>query len=156
MEDSQSKQTTTIPVMASSTPADCPLMSLPLEVLLSITSKLRTTDYCNFRLTSKYFEEQLFNAFSKEFFTKRQFMIGNFSLQALIDISRSRFSSTLTQVILGLEAPSPYAVQNRSSFGDQRNRSIFAQAEYSMSPYLIASPLCDVSPSRFPHSLPAK
>ena len=109
-------------------------MTLPLEVLLNITRHLPTPDYCNVRLASKYFEEQLLNAFSKEYFTKRQFMITEFSLQALIDISKSRFSSCLTHIILGLEKPSfSQILYGANPFGDARNHLIFANTEYCKS-----------------------
>jgi len=85
-------------------PSPC-LTTIPLEVLLQITSNLTTPEYGNLRRACKQIEETLFNAFSREFFTKRQFMLTEFSLQALVDISKSRFSSSLTYVIIGLERP---------------------------------------------------
>ncbi|PVH76828.1 hypothetical protein DL98DRAFT_517680 [Cadophora sp. DSE1049] len=83
-----------------------PLASVPLEVLLHINRHLTTPEYGNLRLTCKHIEDQLHIAFAKEFFKKRQFMFTEFSLQALVDISRSRFASTLKHVIFGLEQPS--------------------------------------------------
>lgn len=107
-------------------------MTLPLEVLLNITRHLNTPDYCNVRLASKYFEEQLHNAFAKEFFTKRQFMISEFSLQALIDISKSRFSSNLTHVIIGLERPSSTQLMHSPHRPPTaRNRLIYGITEHS-------------------------
>jgi len=106
------------------------LMTLPLEVLLTITRNLKTPDYCNVRLVSKYFEEQLFNAFSKEYFTKRQFMISEFSLRALIEISKSRFSSSLTHVIIGLERPSRAQLMYGTVQGEQENRLILGNTEH--------------------------
>jgi hypothetical protein len=82
------------------------LISIPLEVLLQITSNLTTPEYGNLRCTCKQIEATLFNSFSREFFAKRQFMFTEFSLQALVDISKSRLSSCLSHVILGLERPS--------------------------------------------------
>jgi hypothetical protein len=81
------------------------LLSVPLEVLLQITSHLTTVEYGNLRRTCKQVETVLFSSFSKEFFRKKQFMISEFSLQALVDISKSRFSSVLSHVIMGLESP---------------------------------------------------
>lgn len=75
------------------------------QVLLQITRHLKTPDYCNFRLINKHIEEKLLNAFSREFFTKRQFFLMEPSLQVLVDISKSRFAGTLTHVILGIERP---------------------------------------------------
>ncbi|KAH8602021.1 hypothetical protein B0O99DRAFT_605452 [Bisporella sp. PMI_857] len=81
------------------------LLSGPLEVLLQITAYLSTSDYCSLRSTCKGVEEVLFTNFALEFFQKRKFMFTEFSLQALIDISKSRFSTYLTHVIFGLERP---------------------------------------------------
>jgi hypothetical protein len=83
-----------------------PLLSVPLEVLLNITYHLTTPEYGNLRLTCKNIESTLLTPFSREFFTKRQFMFTEFSLQTLVDISKSRFSSTLSHIIFGLERPS--------------------------------------------------
>lgn len=83
-----------------------PLLSVPLEVLLHITFHLTTPEYGNFRLTCKHIEATLLTSFSREFFSKRQFMFTEFSLQALVDVSKSRFSSSLSHVIFGLERPS--------------------------------------------------
>jgi hypothetical protein len=82
------------------------LVSIPLEVLLQITSNLTTPEYGNLRCTCKHIEATLFPSFSREFFTKRQFMFTEFSLQALVDISKSRLSSCLNHVIFSLERPS--------------------------------------------------
>ena len=83
-----------------------PLVSIPLEILLQITSNLTTPEYGNLRCTCKHIEETLFDSFSREFFTKKQFMFTEFSLKALVDISKSRLSSCLSHVIFGLERPS--------------------------------------------------
>ncbi|KAL2070238.1 hypothetical protein VTL71DRAFT_13264 [Oculimacula yallundae] len=79
--------------------------AIPLEVLLQISKHLTTPELGNLRLTCKQIEDQLLNSFSKEFFQKRQFMFTEFSLQALVDIAKSRFSPTLKNVIFGLEQP---------------------------------------------------
>lgn len=75
------------------------------QILLNITCRLKTPDYCNVRSSCKTIEATLLNAFAREFFTKRQFMLTEFSLQALIDMSKSRFSSNIKHVIIGLERP---------------------------------------------------
>jgi hypothetical protein len=84
------------------------LLSIPLDILLQITStaNLRTSEYGNLRLTCKGIEHALLNTFAREFFTKRQFMLTHFSLQALIDISKSRLGKYIQHVIIGLEQPS--------------------------------------------------
>ncbi len=86
-------------------PQTSPLASVPIEVLLHISSHLTTPEYGALRLTCKEIEGDLLGAFSKEFFTKRQFMFTEFSLQALLDISKSRFASSINQLIFGLEQP---------------------------------------------------
>ncbi|KAI6713713.1 hypothetical protein JHW43_003740 [Diplocarpon mali] len=82
-----------------------PLANVPIEVLLNITPHLKTPDYCNLRLTCKQIENKVLDSFVREFFTKRQFMFSEFSLQALIGISNSRFSGSLSHVIFGVDDP---------------------------------------------------
>ncbi|KAF2124819.1 hypothetical protein P153DRAFT_128465 [Dothidotthia symphoricarpi CBS 119687] len=77
------------------------LLTIPLELLVSISSFLSTPDLGSLRLTCKHVEKSLYEWFSKEFFTKKQFMLTQPSLQALVDISRhAGFSQKLTHVIL--------------------------------------------------------
>lgn len=75
-------------------------------MLKKVTSNLTTPEYGNLRLTCKSIESTLLEAFTREFFTKRQFMLTEFSLQALVDISKSRFGKHIKHVIIGLERPS--------------------------------------------------
>lgn len=83
------------------------LDSIPPEIIGNIVSSniLTTIDYGNLRLTCKHVETSLFDPWSREFFSKKQFMITEFSLQALVDISKSRLSTRLNHVIFGLERP---------------------------------------------------
>lgn len=86
--------------MAASIDASSPsLVSMPAEMLLHITSYLTTPELGNVRLTCKSVEAALLASFSREFFTKRQFMFTRFSLQTLVDISNSRFSTTLSHIL---------------------------------------------------------
>ncbi|KAK8049567.1 hypothetical protein PG994_011297 [Apiospora phragmitis] len=78
---------------------------MPLEVLLFISYYLTTPDYCNLRQSCKHIEASLHSSFAKEYFSKRQFVLTEFSLQALVDISRCKFSPYLTHVILAAERP---------------------------------------------------
>jgi hypothetical protein len=64
------------------------ILELPLEVLLNITSWLDTPSYGRLRLVCSVMEKNTFEAFAKEFFSTKQFMITTFSLQTLLDISR--------------------------------------------------------------------
>lgn len=85
--------------------ADSPLLNIPLEVLLQITSYLTTPEYGHVRLTCKHLEASLFGAFKREFFSKRQFALMEFSIQALVDIAKSRLGPSLTHLIIHLESP---------------------------------------------------
>ncbi len=85
---------------------------MPFEVLLHISSYLTTTEYCRLRLVCKHLDVSFFTPFAMEFFSKRQFMITDFSLGALVDISKSRFGPYLRYLIIGLEEPSPEQLGN--------------------------------------------
>ncbi|CAI6096791.1 unnamed protein product [Clonostachys chloroleuca] len=85
------------------TPPKCFIKELPLEVLLRITHSLKTEELGNFRLTCRGIEGLLHNSFAREFFSCKQFMISDFSLQALIDISKSRMGRHLTKLQIGFE-----------------------------------------------------
>lgn len=72
-----------------------PLFQLPLELLLRITYFLSTEDLGRFRSSCKRAEESLHHKFVQEFFTCRVFALNEFSLQALIDISESRYGKCI-------------------------------------------------------------
>ncbi|KAL6707498.1 hypothetical protein ACN47E_004068 [Coniothyrium glycines] len=77
------------------------LMGLPLELLVSISSYLPTSDLASLRLTCKQAERSLYEWFSQEFFTKKQFMLTHSSLQAFVDISKhASLSKKLRHVII--------------------------------------------------------
>lgn len=92
--------------MAVATGDNSRLLMMPLEILQQIARPLTTPEYGNLRLTCKHLEASLLTAFSREFFSKRQFMLTHFSLQALVDISNSRFAEGLKHVIIHVERPS--------------------------------------------------
>ncbi|KAI6829792.1 hypothetical protein KC332_g8730 [Hortaea werneckii] len=80
------------------------LLQLPPELLLRMSDCLTTSELGNLRLTCKAVESTLFDTFAKEFFTKRQFMIEQNSLQTLLDIANHpTLSPWLTQVIIGAD-----------------------------------------------------
>ncbi|KAI1763623.1 hypothetical protein GGR53DRAFT_520857 [Hypoxylon sp. FL1150] len=83
------------------------LLNIALEVLLQITSYLTTPEYGNLRLVCRHLDASLFKAFAHEFFTKKAFMLTEFSLQALVDISTSRFASSLKYLIIDVQRPRP-------------------------------------------------
>ncbi|KAF4975388.1 hypothetical protein FZEAL_7818 [Fusarium zealandicum] len=80
-----------------------PFNKLPLEILLRITHRLTTPELGNVRLTCRAIEQALYTTFINEFFTRKQFMLSQFSLEALIDISKSRLSQHLRKVQIGLD-----------------------------------------------------
>ncbi|KAI0447053.1 hypothetical protein F4803DRAFT_500890 [Xylaria telfairii] len=84
------------------------LLNIPLEVLLQIASYLTTPEYGHLRRTSKQLEALLFGAFAREFFSKRQFALIEFSIQALVDIAKSRLGPSLTHLIIHVEHPFPH------------------------------------------------
>ncbi|KAF9769269.1 hypothetical protein IL306_013357 [Fusarium sp. DS 682] len=89
------------PTMAATSTS--PFQKIPLEVLLRITHFLTTPELGNVRLTCRSIEQALYTTFTNEFFTRKQFMISETSLQALIDISKSRLSPHLRKVHFGLD-----------------------------------------------------
>ncbi|KAF5849172.1 hypothetical protein GGP41_006034, partial [Bipolaris sorokiniana] len=64
------------------------LLTIPLELLVAISALLPTEDLGALRLVCKQTEKSLYEWFSQEFFSKKQFMLTHTSLQALIDISK--------------------------------------------------------------------
>ncbi|KAJ6438183.1 integral membrane family protein [Purpureocillium lavendulum] len=88
---------------AGDSATSCRIKKLPLEVLIRIASELATTDLCSFRLTCRTIERLLYVTFTDEFFTRKQFMIAAISLQALIDISKSRLGPHLRHLLIGLD-----------------------------------------------------
>ncbi|KAK4450394.1 hypothetical protein QBC34DRAFT_403352 [Podospora aff. communis PSN243] len=90
-------------------PAKCYLTNIPIEVLLRITHNLTTTELGNVRLTCRALEQSLFHFFSHEFFRKKQFMVSDFSLQTLVDISNHpTLSKVLTHVIIATDYVTSY------------------------------------------------
>ncbi|KAH7407018.1 hypothetical protein DE146DRAFT_416788 [Phaeosphaeria sp. MPI-PUGE-AT-0046c] len=77
------------------------LLTIPLELLVAVSSHLTTPDLGSLRLTCKQVEKSLYEWFSKEFFTKKQFMLTHESLQTLVDISKhASFSQKLSHLII--------------------------------------------------------
>ncbi|KAI0842856.1 hypothetical protein F5Y06DRAFT_256267 [Hypoxylon sp. FL0890] len=85
------------------------LTTLPLEIIIQIASYLETPDYQAVRLTCRGIEASLFRAFALQYFRKIQFMRTEYSLQGLIDISKSRLSSYLKHVIITSQVLNPKA-----------------------------------------------
>ncbi|KAI2462827.1 hypothetical protein F4781DRAFT_418844 [Annulohypoxylon bovei var. microspora] len=91
------------------------LITIPLEVLIEITSYLDTPSYGAVRLTCRGIEAALFRTFAHKYFRKITFMRTEYSLQALIDISKSRLSSYLQHVVISTQLLSP-----KQGFGVRR------------------------------------
>jgi hypothetical protein len=66
------------------------LLRLPPELMLRISAHLTTLDLGSFRLTCKQVETNLFESFAREYFSKRQFMIEQVSLEALVGIANHK------------------------------------------------------------------
>lgn len=64
------------------------LTTLPVELLLSVTSYLTTPDYSSLRLTCKALRDASQQSWATEFFTTRQFSLQTFSLETLVAISQ--------------------------------------------------------------------
>jgi hypothetical protein len=100
------------------------LLTLPLELLIVVSVYLPTPDLSALRLTCKQVEKSLYEWFSKEFFTKKQFMLTEKSLQAFIDISKHvSFSKKLTNVIIGTDVYS----DNITAFTDDQAAARWVQ-----------------------------
>ena len=83
------------------------LLALPLEMLIHISSYLTTADYGNLRLVCKHLQASYFKPFAQEFFTKRQFMLTEFSLGTLVEISKSCYAPFLTHLIISVHSILP-------------------------------------------------
>lgn len=81
-----------------------PLLQLPLELLLRVSQHLTTTELGQLRLTCAHVERSLFASFAREFFHHKQFNLTEFSLSALLDISRSRLGPCVRHLHVGLES----------------------------------------------------
>jgi hypothetical protein len=68
------------------------LLRLPPELMCRIcsSSNLTTHELACFRLTCKQVETNLFESFAREFFTKRQFMLEEVSIEALVGIANHK------------------------------------------------------------------
>ena len=99
-------------------PPSCLIKRLPLELLLQITSSLPTRDLGHMRLTCRAIEDMLLNTFAEEFFSRKQFMLSFFSLNALIDISKSRMGRRIRRLQFGTDALYEDVAMGRSNLTD--------------------------------------
>ncbi|KAK5628486.1 hypothetical protein RRF57_004201 [Xylaria bambusicola] len=103
------------------------LTNVPLEVLLQITSYLTTSEFGCLRSTCRLLEAALHRDFAREFFSKRQFALVEFSIQALVDISKSRFGPSLTHVIISLEHPLTITTHTNDKEAAVRHNQYYAE-----------------------------
>ncbi|KAL1618300.1 hypothetical protein SLS54_007277 [Diplodia seriata] len=108
---------------------DSRIVKLPQELIDRIVDFLPTVDLGSLRRTSKLMEHHLLTYFSKHYFTKKQFMVSEASLRALVDISEHpSFSPCLKHLIIGLDCymaipfgvAEPYYVQCKRGAESQR------------------------------------
>ncbi|KAK3326064.1 hypothetical protein B0H66DRAFT_550004 [Apodospora peruviana] len=84
--------------------ADSHLTKVPIEIVDRITKYISTKDLGNVRLSCRGLENATFPFFSREFFTKKQFMGYTISLQALVDIANHEtLAPCLKHVILSTD-----------------------------------------------------
>lgn len=106
----------------------CILPTIPIEVILRISEYLNTTELGNLRLTCKQIENALYHSFANEFFARKQFMLTDFSLQALLDISKSRLGHSVRRLQISVEMVEPRATYTESDYGlevAQRQRTFY-------------------------------
>ncbi|CBX99591.1 hypothetical protein IAQ61_005155 [Plenodomus lingam] len=100
------------------------LLTLPLELLVAVSTHLSTPDLGSLRLTCKLAETSLYEWFSGEFFSKKQFMLTHPSLQALVDISKHPgFCKTLQHVIIATNVYNP----DPRPFRDKKSADLYTQ-----------------------------
>jgi hypothetical protein len=114
------------------------LLTLPLELLVAVSSYLTTPDLGALRLTCKQTEKSLFEWFAGEFFTKKQFMLTYKSLQAFVDISKHvSFSKKLTHVIIATNAYREIPLRFRDS--EQAERYVQGEQDQNV---LLSTGIC--------------
>nr|UPO09304.1 putative f-box-like protein [Hypoxylon sp. CO27-5] len=81
-----------------------PLLWLPCELLVHAASYLSSEDLFNLRLTCRRVETFLYDTFSEEFFSDRRFMVTQYSLECLVNISKHHhLSKRISKLTIGLD-----------------------------------------------------
>lgn len=109
------------PSSSRMTDDDAPMLRLPLEVLIRIAAGLTTPELCALRLSCRFVEQLLYVTFTNEFFARKQFMVTDISLQALVDISKSRLGPHLRHLHIGLDR-FPLGIQRPLPDDDRERR----------------------------------
>ncbi|EGX89732.1 hypothetical protein CCM_07984 [Cordyceps militaris CM01] len=106
-----------------------PLLRLPLELLLRVSHHLTTIELGNLRLSCRHVESSLFHSFAREFFLHKQFNLTEFSLKALVAVSRSRMAPHLRFLHIGLETVSHASMcqTQRSTAHTHRHNRLHAE-----------------------------
>ncbi|KAI1471003.1 uncharacterized protein F4812DRAFT_412341 [Daldinia caldariorum] len=85
-------------------PSESPLLRFPCELVVHTASYLSADDLFSLRLTCRCVESFLFETFSVEFFSDRRFMVNEYSLQCLLNISKHPYlSKRLSNLTIGLD-----------------------------------------------------
>ena len=125
-------------IMAAADPAiapagdACPIKELSIEVFLRVTFWLRTPDLCSVRLVCRAFHDFLHDSFIKEFIERKQFMISPFSLEGLVDLTKSPMGRHLRRLQFGtdnIRTEDSLSFQTRGTFGEA-HRLVSAQRTF--------------------------
>lgn len=79
------------------------ILDLPLEILLQIASYLSFEDHGAARTACRHLDAALLEPYALRYLSRMQFMRMDFSLQTLVDMSRSRMSPYVRRVAVSME-----------------------------------------------------
>ena len=103
-----------------------------MEVFLRITFWLRTPDLCSVRLVCRAFHDFLHDSFIKEFIERKQFMISPFSLEGLVNLTKSPMGKHLRRLQFGtdnIRTEETLGFQTRAMIGEA-HRLVSAQRAF--------------------------
>lgn len=126
------------------------LLQMPPELLLRISDHLTTKELGHFRSSCRHVESVLFDTFAKEFFSKRQFMLEDVSLQVLVAIAKHpTLSRWLSHVIIGAEA-----FRHDPDYSDDVSKARYLAGHVERSTLVATGQACDMLTeafSKLPH-----
>ncbi|KAI0095620.1 hypothetical protein F4814DRAFT_435798 [Daldinia grandis] len=112
-----------------------PLLHLPCELVVHTASYLSLDDLFSLRLTCRV-ETFLFEPFSVEFFSDRRFMVNEYSLRCLLNISKhSHLSRCLSKLTIGLDRL--YSSDALPSFGHPNGNADNPRVKNGIEPYKL-------------------
>lgn len=88
------------------------LLGLPVELIHHVATYFSFRECAAARATCRHLDAALLEPFGKRYIGSLQFMRADFSLQGLVDLSRSRLSSYLKHVIISMEEFPPSKIWN--------------------------------------------